>query len=145
MLLRQQIYNLPDDIIREHILPYTYEPQSRELCEDIRNFYKIKNHLSENYRRIYKNGYKNEDKEWLLNDIHRFMNEDKPTMFGYLDFYTQFFQRIYMLRNASRDQVIEFLQSPKYYYFTRDIYRNIGFMKPQEREKLKAFLYTIHS
>lgn len=144
-MLRQRIYQLPIDVIREHILPYTYEPQSQELCEDIRNYYEVSNHLSEKYQQIYKDGYTNEDKEWLLNDIERFMNEDKPTMFGYVEFYTKFFQRIYMLQNATRDQVIEFLKSPKYYPFTREIYRNIGFMKPYERDKLKAFLATINS
>lgn len=144
-MLRQRIYQLPIDVIREHILPYTYEPQSQELCEDIRNYYEVSNHLSEKYQQIYKDGYTNEDKEWLLNDIERFMNEDKPTMFGYVEFYIQFFQRIYMLQNATRDQVIEFLKSPKYYPFTREIYRNIGFMKPYERDKLKSFLATINS
>ena len=117
-MLRQRIYQLPDDVIREYILPYTYEPQSKELCEDIRNYYEVSNHLLEKYHQIYKDGYNNEDKEWLLNDIERFMNEDKATMFGYVDFYIQFFQRIYMLQNATRDQVIEFLNSPKYYPFT---------------------------
>ena len=33
---------IPIDIIREHILPYTYDPQSQELCDDIRSFYKCK-------------------------------------------------------------------------------------------------------
>ena len=144
-MLRQRIYQLPDDVIREYILPYTYEPQSQELCEDIRNYYEVSNHLLEKYHQIYKDGYNNEDKEWLLNDIERFMNEDKATMFGYVEFYIQFFQRIYMLQNTTRDQVIEFLQSPKYYPFTRDIYSNIGFMKPHEREKLKSFIATINS
>lgn len=144
-MLRQRIYQLPDDVIREYILPYTYEPQSQELCEDIRNYYEVSNHLLTKYQQIYKDGYNNEDKEWLLNDISRFMNKDKATMFGYVDFYIQFFQRIYMLQNATRDRIIEFLQSPKYYPFTRDIYRNIGFMKPHEREKLKSFIATINS
>lgn len=144
-MLQQKIYRLPDDVVREHILPYTYKPQSQELCEDIRNYYEISHHLFAKYHQLYKDGYRNEDKEMLLYDIQRFMNKGKTTMFGYVDFYIQFFQRFFMLRNAHRDQIVEFLKMPKYYYFTRDIHGNIGIMKPHEREKLKEFLASIHS
>lgn len=30
---------IPIDIIRENIIPYTYTPQPKELCKDIRSFY----------------------------------------------------------------------------------------------------------
>ena len=143
-MLEEFIRKIPNDVIRENIIPYTYQPQTKELCYDIRNYFEVTTYLLRKYKEIYKDWYSNEDKEWLLHDIQRFMNEDKPTFFGYVDFYVQFFQRIYMLRDLSRDQVIDFIKSTKYFYFTRKIFQNIGIMQPHEREQLKLFFNQIY-
>ena len=40
---------LPIEIIREKIIPYTYEPQPKELLEDIISYYEVKNLLKDYY------------------------------------------------------------------------------------------------
>ena len=40
---------LPIEIIREKIIPYTYEPQHKELLEDIISYYEVKNLLKDYY------------------------------------------------------------------------------------------------
>ena len=45
------IRRLPDDIIREYILPYTYQPQSPELCKDIQTYYTTLQELSDVYKK----------------------------------------------------------------------------------------------
>ena len=39
------MHRLPFDIIREHIIPYTYKPQPKSLCRDIETFVAVKNAL----------------------------------------------------------------------------------------------------
>ena len=40
---------LPIEIIREKIIPYTYEPQPKEVLEDIISYYEVKNLLKDYY------------------------------------------------------------------------------------------------
>ena len=39
------IQKIPSDVIRENILPYTYKPQPKELCQDIQSFFYTKSVL----------------------------------------------------------------------------------------------------
>lgn len=43
------MHRLPFDIIREHIIPYTYKPQPKSLCRDIETFVAVKNALYDIY------------------------------------------------------------------------------------------------
>ena len=73
---------LPIDIIREEIIPYTYTPQPKELCKDIRSFYNIRDYLCKLYydRWFHTFHYEeNADLNWLDNDICRFFNDDIAT------------------------------------------------------------------
>mgnify|MGYP001168026387 CR=1 FL=1 len=137
--MKKWIQKLPDDIIRECILPYTYRPQSPELCKDIKSYHAILQELSDMYKSMHVS-YKNEDKEFLLYHITLFMNNHKSLIFGYEDSYIEFFRRLYMLQNASRNRIIQFLKRPTW-YFTKKIYSYIAIMKPDEREDLKTFLH----
>jgi hypothetical protein len=144
--MRQYLLNrIPDDVLRECIIPYTYAPQSKELCEDIRNYFEVSNDLFDMYRKEYINGYENEDKDWLINDITRFMNQDQATMYGYIDYYIQFFRRMYRLQNADRDRIINFFKNSELYPFPRDINRNIALMTPVERKQMKNFIMRINN
>lgn len=37
--------NLPNEIIREHIIPFTYNCQSQNLCNEIKLFYKLRKQI----------------------------------------------------------------------------------------------------
>jgi len=46
-----KITDLPVEIIRNHIIPYTYSPQSDNLCRDITTFYFTYHKLMERQKR----------------------------------------------------------------------------------------------
>lgn len=57
---------LPEEIIINHIMPFIYEPQPKNLMSDIRSFY-TDFHLLDNYNYYY-------NKYCLYNDILDFIN-----------------------------------------------------------------------
>lgn len=69
---------LPKEIILHHIIPYTYSPQPKNLLEDIRNFSYTLNLISNIYYNrwiVFFHGDNPQDRNWLINDIHRFINQ----------------------------------------------------------------------
>ena len=77
---------LPIDIIYYGILPYTYKPQSKELTEDIKNYYNSKLIITKSYYCYWIIGYEEtepSDKEWLINDLGFFSNKNIDSMYGY--------------------------------------------------------------
>ena len=135
--LWSQLQKLPDDVIRECILPYTYQPQSPLLCADIRSFYNTYNNMCEIYSLAYP--LHNESKEWLSNDIERFLNDDFATMNGYRKFYINTYRRMFMNRDKDIDTIIGCIRKSET-KFPNDIRIHIGFLNPQERLKLEDFL-----
>ena len=135
---------IPDDIIREYIIPYIYNPQSPELCADINSFYNTYNNICNNYELVY--GLE-EDKYWLSNDICRFLNNDFPTMYGYKVFYINLYRRFYMNHGKSCDTIIKSIQKIDNYRFddsiTNDIKMHICLLIPKERLRLEKFLQQI--
>ena len=78
---------LPKEIIYI-ILTYTYELQSKELTEDIKNYHESKQILFNKYRKTWIINYAEcepSDKEWIINDLYRYINKNKPTIDGYVD------------------------------------------------------------
>jgi hypothetical protein len=132
------IRNIPEDIIREHILPYTYTPQSCHLCEDIRNYVKTNSVL----RLLYKTRYPNdcEDLEWLSNDIGRYMNEDQAIMNGFVDFFINIYRREYMLQFQSREFLLQHIETHYYKSYPHDINICLGLMNSEERNCLIKFI-----
>jgi hypothetical protein len=73
---------LPNEILFK-ILSYTYEPQDKTLVQDIRDFHKSKLTIDAFYAKKW-NFFVNEcPRDWIINDIFIFMNDNIPTMFGY--------------------------------------------------------------
>ena len=135
--LWSQLQKIPDDIIRECILPYTYEPQHPLLCADIRSFYNTYNNMCEIYGLAYP--LHNESKEWLSNDITRFLNDDFPTIYGYRKFYINAYRRMFMNWHKDIDKIIDCIQTTET-KVPNDIQIHIGIMTPQERLQLEDFL-----
>jgi hypothetical protein len=70
---------LPEDIIFNCIIPYTYSPQSKELLNDIRSFINTLEIISTIYYNEWIIHYKEEepeDKNWLINDILNYLKKD---------------------------------------------------------------------
>ena len=132
---------IPEDLIRDHILPFTYEPQSSHLCDDIRSYHKTMSSITN----IYNTGFTRDPIEWLSNDICRFLNNDKPTIYGYVEFYITVFQRIYMYNNLDLDIIRKKVTLMEYTdsLFPRDIKIVVGLLQPNERNELKQFLLKI--
>ena len=131
------LQKLPDEIVRECILPYTYQPQSPLLCADIRSFYNTYHNMCHIYSLAYP--LHNESKEWLSNDITLFLNDDFATMSGYRLFYINAYRRMFMNRDKDVDTIIHCIQNTKK-KVPNDIKIHIGLMTPRERLQLEDFL-----
>ena len=132
--------HLPDELIRECVLPYSYSPQPPELCADIRSFHNTYTNMCEIYDLAYP--VDDESKEWLSNDIVRYLNGDVGTMYGYEDFYINVYRRIYMNRQKHADNIIKCIKKMEDAYQI-DIKIHIALLTPQERLHLEDFLMGV--
>lgn len=135
---------IPFDIIREHILPYTYQPQPKELCHDIISFNNSKLHLKKMYYERWKNSFYHEehaDVNWLDNDLGRFFNDDRATMLGFTDNCIAKYSRIFGLKNSNRKTVSNYINSHTGYgsNVLDSINIQIGILTPKEREEFISF------
>jgi hypothetical protein len=128
--------NIPEDIIREHIIPYTYHPQSRILCEDIHNFVETNTLLHSLYTQEYPT--QSEQLEWLSNDIGRYMNKDKAFMYGFVDFFINIYKRRYMLQFQTPEFLLQHIKSHYYNSYPKDIKICLAIMTPDERNIFKT-------
>ena len=73
---------LPNELIFK-ILSYTYQPQPKSLLEDIRDFHKSKNTIDALYLEKWSCFANENPRDWIINDLFIYMNDNIPTMFGY--------------------------------------------------------------
>lgn len=149
---------VPEHLIREVVLPFAYNSQSKELCEDIRSFYHTKNDVINIYKNKFERlygygngyGYGNDIQgyaqnsrfdnlciEWLDNDIIYYLNENVPIVDKLTDTCIVRFQRMYKLY----DQPVSYIKSYIWnkfknskFYIKRNICTNLGMMNIDERE-----------
>ena len=73
---------LPVELI-QFIIPYTYEPQSNALTDDIQSFHTTKPIIHLLYYNIYVIEFDEpepSDKEWLINDLFGFSNQNGKSL-----------------------------------------------------------------
>jgi len=132
------IFRLPEEI-RQQIIPYTYNIQKPQLLDDIRNFISSRNRLLEiyNQRWVIELGEEEpEDKWWIINDITRFANKNKATMYGYIDSFYDIFMRIHQLHTKEQTQIyITTMQSKS---ITCQINICWGILTPDERLQMMS-------
>jgi hypothetical protein len=135
------IHKLPCDIILR-IIPYTYNTQSKQLLEDIVNYTKMKTQLSQlyfNFWIIDREELEPEDKNWLINDIFSYANDDNPTMLGYVDkFYNICKRNIQLQTNEGVDKYVTNLEKKN---VSTQINVFLGLLLPHERD---LFFYSYH-
>jgi hypothetical protein len=111
--MKDFIDRLPLDIVLQ-IIPYTYNLQDKNLLNDIINYKETRSLLLELYYKYWIIDIQTEneqDKYWLINDIIGYANNDKATMYGYVDkFYNIFKRNIYLQTNESIDKYINILE-----------------------------------
>lgn len=135
---------LPVDIIREHIFPYTYQLQSKELCNDIISFHNCKLHLKKMYYERWKDSFDYEedaDINWLDNDLGRFFNDDRATMLGFTDNCIVKYSRIFGLKNNNRKTVSSYIihHTGRGSKAADSINIQLGILTPKEREEFISF------
>ena len=138
---------LPREVIFFHIIPYTYNIQSKSLLEDIVSYTNAKNLLTElyyNFWILFAEDTEPEDKNWLLNDIYTYANEDNMTMNGYVENFYNIYRRHIMLdSNEKIDKYISNLHERRNVRKQINIF--IGLLSAKERiefiENRKSFYH----
>jgi len=134
--------NLPDDIIREHILPYTYHVQSKSLLEDISTFFTMRDFLLDFYNEKYS---AENPAPSLSNDIDRFMNQDIPLMFGYSDKHYSIWRRLFYFQDKSEMFVYDItMEIDKKINSFACVNIKLGALTPSERADLMTFIGNIN-
>ena len=141
--------NLPIEIIKEHIIPFTYCPQPKELLEDIVSFYNTREYLINTYKNRWSEFADEDPNEWLENDIIRYLNEDKATMWGFVDSCVSKFSRLFLFMNQKNVIIRRFVYSflsgmgEQQDKIKRVINCSIGILTVFERERLNDFANTL--
>jgi len=134
---------LPDDIIRENIIPYTLECQPKHLCDDIKSYYLAKTYLYDLYYNRWKHIFYYEDNadiNWLSNDMLGFFNENIATMNGYTDNHLKKWRRLFFFQDKSDLVIIDFLNNYKCRNCIKDVNLQLGVLTQTEREELIEFV-----
>jgi len=98
------LHKLPVDIIRHHIIPYTYNTQNKKLLDDIKNYYDTKQAILVLYDEYWKKNLHDPDysdfyaNEWLINDIFAYSNNYYAGMYGFVKSFYNIFRRFLFLK-----------------------------------------------
>jgi len=112
--MRDFIQKLPFDIVLR-IIPYTYNIQQKSLLNDIINFTQVKNILYELYYNYWMIEMQvqdpEEDKNWLINDILGYANNNNAIMFGYVDNFYNIFKRNIVLKTKTKEEIKKYVKN----------------------------------
>ena len=134
---------LPLDIIREEIIPFTYNPQPKEICDDIKSFFNIRKHLCSLYYDRWKDTFEyeeNADYNWLENDILRFYNNDIALMNGIHIDYINRYKRLFMLNDKGREDINHLITLYLRYNSKQMVNLLLGILTCKERIDLVDFV-----
>lgn len=126
------INKLPIDIVN-NIISYTYSPQSKELMNDIKSYFKTKRKVFADYHDMWFDDiYEDSDKSWLINDLYSFANDYNPTIFIYVHSFYAIFARLFML-NANRHKINTYISKLENEKIDKQINIFWGIFTPEER------------
>lgn len=146
MLKTYLLDKLPIEIMREHIIPFTYNPQPEFLVKDIRDFTSFRCELYELYKTLYPDYENSRDiMDWVSNDISRFNNQDIPLMYGYSDKHYEYWRRLPYFRDKSESFIYDTTMGlQKTYDVFAYVNILIGLLRREERESLIDFIHHIY-
>jgi hypothetical protein len=128
------IEKLPFDVIINHIIPYTYSIQSKNLICDIKSYFLSKTQVRTIYYGLWFDDVDEaSDKEWLINDLFAFANDYNPTIFGYVDSFYEIFSRHVILKN-DKLKINEFIIRLENEKVDKQINIFLGLLTPEERD-----------
>jgi len=146
MLKTYLLDKLPIELMREHIIPFTYNPQPEFLVKDIRDFTSFRCELYELYKTLYPDYENSRDiMDWVSNDISRFNNQDIPLMYGYSDKHYEYWRRLPYFRDKSESFIYDTTMGlQKTYDVFAYVNIIIGLLRREERESLIDFIHHIY-
>jgi len=100
---------IPVNIFNECIYPYTYSYQPTLLLEDIRNYHETVDTCHHYYTKliIQRGEEEPQNKNWWINDIGRFLNNDTPMMWGIYPFFFSIWNRSYYFQHIFNKKGVE--------------------------------------
>lgn len=129
------IRRLPMDIVLQ-IIPYTYNVQNKILLNDIVNYKETHSLLSElyyNYWIVYAQEEPEQDRNWLINDLIGYANNDIGTLYGYVEkFYTIFKRNIFLKTEKAIDKYVKKLNKNN---VNTEINIFLGLLQANERDE----------
>jgi hypothetical protein len=135
------INKLPLDIVN-YIIPYTYNLQPKNLLLDIVNLNITKAKLMKLYYNFWiiemQSIDQEEDKGWLINDLFAYSNNDKATMYGYVDNFYQIFKRNIFLQ--SKDNIDNYILNLEKKKLITQINIFLGLFTIKERKDFFIFI-----
>jgi hypothetical protein len=135
---------LPYDIIFNVIIPFTYTPQSKELCHDIKNFYQIKHYLLSIYKTPSNINY-------LNGCLMRFMYNETFIDFYILNFHYKihndnvinYFERLFNFKDKKRVSIERYITCLNYIYNPiSNLNIKLGILTVSERLLLIDYIYN---
>jgi len=145
------LQTLPREVLN-YLIPFTYCPQPKALCQDIRSYHKTINTLTQHYlKKFGSSDFPGLDAtEWLSNDIVRYLNHNNPTVNDALlqpelraaalePFYLEVYGRHYLTRHLTPEYMREYIPRIDHKLYPRDIKILVGLLRPKERINLMTF------
>jgi hypothetical protein len=130
------VNRLPDDI-KNHIIPYTYNLQSKSLLDDIQNYRMTKMILFELYYYWwidYVGENEPEDKHWLFNDLVAYTNDYNATINGFIDkFYNIWGRNVFLKKRKGIDIYFQKIERKN---VSTQINIVLGLLTPKERNEI---------
>ena len=97
-----------NDVISK-IIPYTYRTQSKVLLNDIENYQKSYKVVTKLYHKFWIEDWagsdppeKNQDLDWLINDMYGWANDDQALMLGYIPKFYEIWSRNFYSHHVQR-------------------------------------------
>lgn len=131
---------IPNDIIINEILPYTYSPKPKDLLEDIKNYYNTRTYLFEKYYNMHGDTYFKSTMEY---DLIRFFNEDISLSHGFLNCFYRRYKRLFKLKDKKLEyltHVILRMGGKGKNAVTLDIGIKLGILRTFERDQFIRFV-----
>lgn len=130
------LVKLPDDLLHK-IITYTYSCQSKQLCEDVKSYFKTKALIDTLYT------YDVDNIAVLTNDVLRFLNGDIPSIYGYNDFFKNVFNRYFMNMNKTSVEMFDIVAQVDENENDTTPKVVVGLLTIREREELVSFIRSI--